>query len=181
MIIIETKTGPHMINERETIGCSFDKAKGEAIVTYNRDPREVVSFHEGIPLSKKEYPSVTFTDVEDVIYVTDQNSGSYRYQGSEIERLQDQVKKNVTELVDSISHRSKQERIIEEYAFFLRRIRPFLDFKQGKAEKLCECLLDEIILIDKKMRKLIPNFDIYYGRITGNQESHREDGDTYRP
>ena len=57
MIIIETKTGPHMINERETIGCSFDKEKGEAIVTYNRDPREVVSFHEGIPLSKTEYPA----------------------------------------------------------------------------------------------------------------------------
>lgn len=87
MIIIETKTGPHMINERETIGCSFDKEKGEAIVTYNRDPREVLSFHEGAPTRRTEYPSVTFTDVEDVIYVTDQNSGSYRYQGRKGEIL----------------------------------------------------------------------------------------------
>ena len=51
MIIIETTKGPHMINERETIGCSFDKEKGEVIVTYNHDPREVVSFHDGAPVS----------------------------------------------------------------------------------------------------------------------------------
>ena len=49
MIIIETTKGPHMINERETIGCSFDKEKGEAVVTYNHEPREVVSFHDGVP------------------------------------------------------------------------------------------------------------------------------------
>lgn len=76
-----------MINERETIGCSFDKEKGEAIVTYNRDPCEVLSFHEGAPTRRTEYPSVTFTDVEAVIYVTDQNSGSYRYQGRKGEIL----------------------------------------------------------------------------------------------
>lgn len=87
MIIIETKTWTHMINDRDTIGCSFDKAKGEAIVTYNRDPREVLSFHEGAPTRRTEYPSVTFTDVEEVIYVTDQNSGSYRYQGRKGEIL----------------------------------------------------------------------------------------------
>ena len=97
MIIIETKTGPHMINERETIGCSFDKEKGEAIVTSNRDPREVVSFHEGMPISRTEYPSVTFTDVEDVIYVTDQNTGSYHYNGSEIERLKAELEKEKRE------------------------------------------------------------------------------------
>ena len=104
MIIIETKTGPHMINERENIGCSFDKAKGEAIVTYNRDPREVVSFHEGIPLSKTEYPSVTFTDVEDVIYVTDQNTGSYHYNGSEIERLQAELENEKRKLSEMSDH-----------------------------------------------------------------------------
>ena len=160
MIIIETKTGPHMINERETIGCSFDKAKGEAIVTYNRDPREVVSFHEGIPLSKTEYPSVTFTDVEDVIYVTDQNSGSYRYQGSEIERLQEVVKNDISYQTDLIVKCNQQAAIIEEYAFFLRRVSP-----QQLRHKF---LKDEMGLLDKKVREKFPKFDVYFGRNDDN-------------
>ena len=87
MIIIETTKGPHMINERETIGCSFDKEQGEAVVPYNHEPREVVSFNDGVPVRRREYPTVTFTEVEDVIYVTDQHTGSYHYNGSEIERF----------------------------------------------------------------------------------------------
>ena len=100
MIIIETTKGPHMINERETIGCSFDKEKGEAVVTYNHEPREVVSFNDGVPVSRREYPTVTFTEVEDVIYVTDQNTGSYHYNGSEIERLQSVVKNDISYQTD---------------------------------------------------------------------------------
>ena len=100
MIIIETTKGPHIINERETIGCSFDKEKGEVIVTYNHEPREVVSFHNGVPVSRREYPTVTFTEVEDVIYVTDQNKGSYHYNGSEIERLQSVVKNDISYQTD---------------------------------------------------------------------------------
>ena len=160
MIIIETKTGPHMINERETIGCSFDKAKGEAIVTYNRDPREVVSFHEGIPLSKKEYPSVTFTDVEDVIYVTDQNIGSYRYQGSEIERLQEVVKNDISYQTDLMAKCNQQATVIEEYAFFLRRVS--LHQKRHKFMK------EELELLDKKVREKFPKFDVMFGRNDDN-------------
>ena len=160
MIIIEAKTGPHMINERETIGCSFDKAKGEAIVTYNRDPREVVSFHEGIPLSKKEYPSVTFTDVEDVIYVTDQNIGSYRYQGSEIERLQEVVKNDISYQTDLMAKCNQQATVIEEYAFFLRRVS--LHQKRHKFMK------EELELLDKKVREKFPKFDVMFGRNDDN-------------
>ena len=145
-----------MINERETIGCSFDKAKGEAIVTYNRDPREVVSFHEGIPLSKTEYPSVTFTDVEDVIYVTDQNTGSYHYNGSEIARLQDVVKHEICNSTDLMVKCNQQARIIEEYAFFLRRISPH--------QKWHKFLKEEMELLDKKVRDFIKDFDVYFGR-----------------
>ena len=86
-----------MINECETIGCSFDKEKGEAVVTYNHDPREVLSFHDGVPVSQREYPTVTFTEVKYVIYVTDQNSGSYHYNGSEIERLKAELEKEKRE------------------------------------------------------------------------------------
>ena len=181
MIIIETTDGPVMLNEREVRGLEYNKEKGDLIVTFATEMPERMVLKQLKMTSKFEERSLTITKVENIIYMGDQYNDTYEYKGSEIRRLQDQVKKNVTELVDSISHRTKQERIIEEYAFFLRRIRPFLDFKQGKAEKLCECLLDEITLIDKKMRKLIPNFDIYYGRITENQESHRADGYTYRP
>lgn len=160
MIIIETKTGPHMINECETIGCSFDKAKGEAIVTYNRDPHEVVSFHDGIPLSKKEYPSVTFTDVEDVIYVTEQNSSSYRYQGSEIERLQEVVKNDISYQTDLIVKCNQQAAVIEEYAFFLRRVSPH--------QKWHKFMKEELELLEKKVREKFPKFDVMFGRNDDN-------------
>ena len=160
MIIIETKTGPHMINERETIGCSFDKANGEAIVTYNRDQREVVSFHEGTPISKTEYPSVTFTDVEDVIYVTDQNSGAYRYQGSEIERLQEMVKNDISYQTDLMAKCNQQATVIEEYAFFLRRVSPH--------QKWHKFMKEELELLDKKVREKFPKFDVMFGRNDDN-------------
>ena len=149
-----------MINEHETIGCSFDKVKGEAIVTYNRDPREVVSFHEGIPLSKKEYPSVTFTEVEDVIYVTDKNTGSYHYNGSEIERLKAIVKKDISENTDLMVRCNQQSRIIEEYAFFLRRVSPHQQWHKY--------LKEELELLDKKVREKFPKFDVYFGRNDDN-------------
>ena len=98
-----------MINERETIGCSFDKEKGEVIVTYNHEPREVVSFHDGVPVSRREYPTVTFTEVEDVIYITDQNTGSYHYNGSEIERLKAELEKE-----------KRENSIIYEHSRFMR-------------------------------------------------------------
>jgi hypothetical protein len=160
MIIIETKTGPYMINERETIGCSFDKAKGKAIVTYNREPREVVSFHEGTPISKTEYPSVTFTDVEDVIYVTDQNSGAYRYHGSEIERLQKMVKSDISYQTDLMVKCNQQATVIEEYAFFLRRVSP--------RQKWHKFMKEELELLDKKVREKFPKFNVYFGRNDDN-------------
>lgn len=160
MIIIETKTGPHMINERETIGCSFDKEKGEAIVTYNRDPREVLSFHEGAPTRRTEYPSVTFTDVEDVIYVTDQNSGSYRYQGSEIERLQEVVKNDISYQTDLMVKCNQQAAVIEEYAFFLCRVSPY--------QKWHKFMKEELELLDRKVREKFPKFYVYSGRNDDN-------------
>ena len=160
MIIIETTKGPHMINERETIGCSFDKAKGEAIVTYNRDPREVVSFHEGVPVSRREYPTVTFTEVEDIIYVTDQNNDSYHYQGSEIERLQEVVKNDISYQTDLMVKCNQQAKVIEEYAFFLCRIGPYQQWHKF--------LKDEMELLDKKVRENFPKFDVYLGRNDDN-------------
>jgi len=160
MIIIETTKGPHMINERETIGCSFDKEKGEVIVTYNHEPREVVSFHDGVPVSRREYPTVTFTEVEDVIYVTDQNTGSYHYNGSEIERLQEVVKNDVSFQNDLMVKCNQQKTVIEEYAFFLRRVSP-----QQKWHKF---LKYEMELLDKKVRENFPKFDVYLGHNDDN-------------
>ena len=160
MIIIETTKGPHMINERETIGCSFNKEKGEVIVTYNHEPREVVSFHDGVPVSQREYPTVTFTEVEDVIYVTDQNTGSYHYNGSEIERLKAIVKKDIGENTDLMVMCNQQSRIIEEYAFFLRRVSPHQQWHKFMKE--------ELELLDKKVREKFPKFDVYFGRNDDN-------------
>ena len=149
-----------MINERETIGCSFDKEKGEAVVTYNNEPREVVSFHDGVPVSRREYPTVTFTEVEDVIYVTDQNTGSYHYNGSEIERLQSVVKNDISYQTDLIVKCNQQAAVIEEYAFFLRRVSPH--------QQLHKFMKEELDLLAKKVRQKIPKFDVYFGRNDDN-------------
>ena len=160
MIIIETTKGPHMINERETIGCSFDKKKGEAVVTYNHEPREVVSFNDGVPVSRREYPTVTFTEVEDVIYVTDQNTGSYQYNGSEIERLQSVVKNDISYQTDLMVKCNQQAAVIEEYAFFLRRVSPHQQWHKFMKE--------ELELLDKKVREKFPKYDVYFGRNDDN-------------
>ena len=131
MIIIETTKGHHMINEREIIGCSFDKEKGEVIVTYNHEPRDVVSFHDGVPVRRREYPTVTFIEVEDVIYVTDQNSGSYRYQGSEIERLKAEIADKERELSQIYEHSS----FMREWFFIYQEAFDRIKYEHEKAER----------------------------------------------
>ena len=83
MIIIETKNGPFIINEREAIGCSFDKAKAKAVITFNRDIAEEI-YPNGE--CKVLHPTVEYNDVECVRYVSDSKPTEYMWEGSEVER-----------------------------------------------------------------------------------------------
>lgn len=92
MIIIETKNGPVLLNDREVRGVAFDKAKNEAIVTFANDmPQRMVMKGAGFA-SKFEDRTMTIADVEHVMYMGDQNSEKYTYQGSMVTTLEEVLK-----------------------------------------------------------------------------------------
>jgi hypothetical protein len=95
-----------------------------------------------------------------VIYVTDQNSGPYRYQGSEIERLQEVVKNDISFQTDLTVKCNQQAAVIKEYAFFLRRVSPHQQWNKFMKE--------ELELLDRKVREKFPKFDVYFGRNDDN-------------
>lgn len=103
MIIIETTNGPVMVNDREVRGFQFDKKSGEVVVTFANDmPQRIVLKQIGIT-SQFEDRTLTIKDVEDVRYVGEQSNGTYKYNGSEIERLQaelDNEKRKLSEMSD---------------------------------------------------------------------------------
>ena len=92
MIIIETKNGPVLLNDREVRGMAFDKAKNEAIVTFANDmPQRMVM--KGVELASKfEDRTMTIAEVEHVRYIGDQNSEKYTYQGSMVTTLEEVLK-----------------------------------------------------------------------------------------
>lgn len=92
MIIIETKNGPVLLNDREVRGVAFDKAENEAIVTFANDmPQRLVSKGLGLD-SKFEDRTMTIADVEHVMYMGDQNSEKYTYQGSRVTTMEEVLK-----------------------------------------------------------------------------------------
>ena len=89
MIIIETKNGPVLLNDREVRGVAFDKAKNEAIVTFANDmPQRMVAKGLGIA-SKFEDRTMTIADVEHVRYTGDKCSEIYTYKGSMVTTLEE--------------------------------------------------------------------------------------------
>lgn len=89
MIIIETKNGPVLLNDREVRGMAFDKAKNETIVTFANDmPQRMIMKGVGLA-SKFEDRTMTIADVEHVRYMGDQNSENYTYKGSMVETLEE--------------------------------------------------------------------------------------------
>ena len=160
MIIIETTNGPVMVNDREVRGFQFDKKSGEVVVTFANDmPQRMVMKGLGIT-SQFEDRTLTIKDVEDVRYVGEQSNETYKYEGSEVERLQAIVKQNIGENTDLIARCNKLAFIIEEYAFFLRRIAPHQEWYKGLGK--------EMELLDKKVREKFPKFDVYFGRNDDN-------------
>ena len=160
MIIIETTTGPVMVNDHEVRGFQFDKKSGEVIVTFANDmPQRMVMKGLGMT-SQFEDRTLTIKDVEDVRYVGEQSNETYRYEGSEVERLQAIVKQNISENTDLIARCNKQAFVIEEYAFFLRRVAPHQQWHKFMKE--------ELELLDKKVREKLPKFDVHFGRNDDN-------------
>ena len=89
MIIIETKNGPVLLNDREVRGVAFDKAKNEAIVTFANDmPQRMVMKGVGLT-SKFEDRTMTIADVEHVRYMGDKCSEIYTYKGSMVTTLEE--------------------------------------------------------------------------------------------
>lgn len=98
MIIIETKNGPVLLNDREVRGVAFDKAKNEAIVTFANDmPQRMVTKGLGLA-SKFEDRTMTIADVEHVMYMGDQNSEAYTYKGSMVEKLEIVLETKMSEI-----------------------------------------------------------------------------------
>ena len=144
MIIVKTKNGDKFINEKESVMVCHDKEKKQ------------VSFH-----TREAMQGVKINDVESVIYITDAQPIEYKDEGSEIERLQAIVKKNISENTDLIVKCNQQASIIEEYAFFLRRVSPHQQWHKFMKE--------ELELLDKKVRDKFPKFDVYFGRNDTDQ------------
>ena len=88
MIIIETKNGPVLLNDREVRGMAFDKANNEAIVTFANDmPQRMLAKQVGLT-SKFEDRTMTIADVEHVRYTGDKCSENYTYKGSMVDTLE---------------------------------------------------------------------------------------------
>ena len=104
MIIIETTNGPVMVNDHEVRGFQFDKKSGEAIVAFANDmPQRIVMKELGMT-SQFEDRTMTILYVEDVRYVGDQSSETYKYEGSEIERLQAELENEKRKLSEMSDH-----------------------------------------------------------------------------
>lgn len=104
MIIIETTNGPVMVNDHEVRGFQFDKKSGEAIVAFANDmPQRIVMKELGMT-SQFEDRTMNILYVEDVRYVGDRSSETYKYEGSEIERLQAELENEKRKLSEMSDH-----------------------------------------------------------------------------
>ena len=142
MIIVKTKNGDRFINEKTVWQVEHDR-KNATVRIYGE---------------KEQFDMVK--GVESVTYTSDAQPFEWTEQGSEIERLQAIVKKNISENTDLMVRCNQQASIIEEYAFFLRRVSPHQQWHKFMKE--------ELELLDKKVREKFPKFDVYFGRNDDN-------------
>ena len=143
MIIVKTKNGDRFINEKTVWQVEHDR-KNATVHIYGE---------------KEQFDMVK--GVESVTYISDAQPFEWTEQGSEIERLQAIVKKNISENTDLMVRCNQQASIIEEYAFFLRRVAPHQQWHKF--------MKDELELLDKKVRDKFPKFDVYFGRNDTDQ------------
>ena len=99
MIIIETNTGPVMINDREVRGIEHNKENAEVIVTFANDmPARLLS--KGLGLEYRfENRSITIKNVENIFYIGDQCNEKYKYEGGEVESLKKQLEEKKQKII----------------------------------------------------------------------------------
>ena len=99
MIIIETTTGPVMINDREVRGIEHNKENAEVIVTFANDmPARLLS--KGLGLEYRfENRSITIKNVENIFYIGDQCNEKYKYEGGEVESLKKQLEEKKQKII----------------------------------------------------------------------------------
>ena len=145
MIIVKTKNGDRFINEKTVWQVEHDR-KNATVRIYGE---------------KEQFDMVK--GVESVTYTSDAQPFEWTEQGSEIERLQAIVKKNISENTDLMVRCNQQASIIEEYAFFLRRISPLPNCDKATADTLRKNLTEEMELLDKKVREKFQKFNVQLG------------------
>lgn len=104
MIIIETTTGPVMINDREVRGIEYNKENAEVVVTFANDmPTRLLS--KGLELDCRfEARSITIKNAENIFYIGDQCNEKYKYEGGEVESLKKQLEKQKHETSRILKH-----------------------------------------------------------------------------
>lgn len=156
MIIIETNTGPVMINDREVRGFEYFKVSGEVIVTFaNEMPSRIIAKGLGMT-SQFENRTMHIKNVEDVLYFGDQCNETYKYQGSEIERLKAEIERVKKEKNIVYNHRSFLGEWLTIYSEALDKIKDSREAERnGKIFKNIDIIIEEA---ENKYKKSLDEF-----------------------